>query len=270
MKIKYSILFILLFVIITIYFLADYIDKNKTKFLNSKVLLHNFQDNIKFKTILIFGQSNAANYSSKLNSTVHEIYTYYNGKILLAKDPLKGASGKKGSVWIPFSELIIEEDDIEAVLLVNIAEGSSTVFDWSNQGKYHKKLLNILLKLKKDQIIPNYILWQLGEQDNQIQTSTYNYKNYCKEILDVFRSNRLDSPILISITSYNPNAINPLNENIRNAQKEIIIENENVFSGPDTDKFIDIKDRYDGIHFSGFGNAKLANAWKEKVITLEK
>lgn len=127
--------------------------------LNSKVLLHNFQNNVKYKTILIFGQSNAANYSSKLNSTVNEVYTYYNGKIVLAKDPLEGASGKKGSAWIPFSELIIEQDNIEAVLLVNIAQGGSTVFDWSTKGKYHKKLLHILLKLKRNQIIPNYILW---------------------------------------------------------------------------------------------------------------
>ena len=78
--------------------------KNKIKkdINTSKILLKNFQDNKGF-VLLILGQSNAANYASKLFSTKNKIYTFYDNEVAQAKDPLKGASGTKGNIWIPFS-----------------------------------------------------------------------------------------------------------------------------------------------------------------------
>ena len=47
-------------------------------------------------------------------------------------------------------------------------------------------------------------------------------------------------------------------------------ENEKVYLGPDTDKYIDQEYRYDGIHLSEKGVQKIANEWFEIIVNYQK
>lgn len=230
----------------------------------------NFQNDKKTnKIFLILGQSNAANYGSKLFKTQKEVYCLYKKKIYRANDPIQGASGTKGSPWILFSEFLIDSGFANKILLVNIAEGSSSIREWSDEGKLHNKLISTIDELKKMNLEPNFVLWQQGEQDNLMQTSKNMYKYYLKNILGIFKLFSVNIPIYISITSYCPISITPVNQTIRNAQKEIIFENSDTFSGPDTDIYISEEDRFDGIHFSETGIYKIANAWKDAITGMK-
>lgn len=93
----------ILLIIIIIFFILTLSYNLRKETLNTCELLNNFRNNDKALVLLILGQSNAANYASKLFSTKNKIYTFYDNEVAQAKDPLKGASGTKGNIWIPFS-----------------------------------------------------------------------------------------------------------------------------------------------------------------------
>lgn len=218
------------------------------------------------KIFLIFGQSNAANYSSKLFSTKKEVFYLYKKNIYKAYDPIMGASGTKGSQWIPMSESLINSGYCERILLVNIAEGSTSVFDWSSKGKFNDKIKLTLNELEIMKLKPDLIFWQQGEEDNLLLTSKEKYIISFTQILELLRGHNISCPVFLSITSYSPTAKNPINESIRSAQKEIIKENKKVFQGPDTDLFIGEEYRYDGIHFSENGAITIAESWKRSIL----
>ena len=259
------ILIILFFVSISIFFQRDaQADSNADKIVSS------FKGNDKSAVILIIGQSNAANYGARLFSSEGKIYAYHKGKVLKAKDPLPGASGKKGSIWIPFSEILMKNQIYDEVLLVNIAEGSSTVTDWAVDGKYHKKLTGTLCELENMDLLPDFVVWQQGEEDNLLQTSCDTYKMKLQEIISTINGKIHNASVVISLTSYSPSAKNAFNTDIRRAQQEIIQENWNVFPGPDTDLYTGPDYRYDGIHFSEAGMVKIAGDWSNKISNLTK
>jgi hypothetical protein len=233
-------------------------------------IVENFKGNNKSAVFLIIGQSNAANYGAKLFLSERNIYAFDKGQILKAKDPLPGASGKKGSIWIPFSEMLLKNQIYDQVLLVNIAEGSSTVSDWALHGEYHQKLIGTLYQLENLGILPDYIVWQQGEEDNLMQTSFDLYKMKLQGIITEINRITNKASIFLSLTSFSPGSRTPVNTGIRRAQKEIILENMNVFSGPDTDKYIGSDFRYDGIHLSEAGMIKIAGDWSKAIINKTK
>lgn len=258
------IVLIVFIIVICVIFIVS--NKNKKK----EKIFHNFENNEKSLIILILGQSNAANYGSHLFSSDKNIYNYYENKIFIAKDPLKGASGNKGSIWIPMSEKLISDGGYKQILLVSIAEGGSTVSDWNTKGKYYKKLINTLTQLKNNNLFPNYILWQQGEEDNLLNTSLMDYKDGLQEIIgSINKLLKKNTPFILSLTSYSPTAITPVNNEIRKAQMAIVNSNKNVFIGPNTDKYIENKYRYDGIHLSKQAMIKIANDWSEILLKIK-
>ena len=231
-------------------------------------IINKFKNNKKGLVVLILGQSNAANYGAKIFASKQNTFSFYNNVISLAKDPIRGASGNMGSIWIPFSENLLENKTYERTLLINIAEGGSTVNDWNLDGKYHKKLINTLNQLKTNSILPNYILWQQGEEDNYLKTSYVEYKLGLNELIKLINGFVRDVPVVLSLTSYSPTAKTPISINIRKAQMVVATENPNVFLGPDTDKYISKEYRYDGIHLSEKAMIIVAEDWSNIIMEL--
>ena len=57
--------------------------------------------------IIAFGQSNSANNASHTYpKNSNNILNFYKGKCFIAKDPLLGATGNRGNIWIPVSTKI--------------------------------------------------------------------------------------------------------------------------------------------------------------------
>lgn len=64
----------------------------------------NCPDNSNAIVMVAFGQSNSANYEGERHESKSDaIVNFYNGKCYKAKDPMLGATGRFGSIWIPLA-----------------------------------------------------------------------------------------------------------------------------------------------------------------------
>lgn len=85
-------------------------------------------------TILIigFGQSNSANQQGhRHESKKKNILNFYNGNCYLAKDPMLGATGNRGSIWIPLANSLAKKTG-KKIVLATFGIGNSSVTHWSN------------------------------------------------------------------------------------------------------------------------------------------
>lgn len=214
--------------------------------------------------ILIYGQSNVANTVSQKSQTSLPIFNFYKGKLYQAKDPLLGATGKLGSLWIDTAKKILKKSDYKEVILVNDARNNSSIKDWSPKGKFHKTLNDTYHQLTQLHLAPHLIVFGQGERDSIDNMSSLNYALHLKNLYENVQSTHGDKPFLISLSSrcyaYLPN------NNIRQAQLKLINDYPSVFQGPDTDSFNESY-RYDGCHFNKLGKQVISNVWATKIRT---
>lgn len=212
--------------------------------------------------ILTLGQSNAANCSNDVYQPKNEVYNYFNQNIYKAEEPLKGANGNGGiSVWSRVADKLIDSGKCNKVVIIPIARGGTGINFWVNGGGY--ELLNkTLVDLKNQNIKLTHILWHQGEADNGNDKTVY-YNNLNKLLKNIREYE--NAPFYCSITSYNPTSklteTKGIDYNIQNAQYNFINDNETVFKGVNTDLIIDAIHRFDGQHFSIYGNKLYADMW---------
>lgn len=215
--------------------------------------------------VLTLGQSNAANSSSDNYQPRENVFTYSNGQIYEAEEPLIGNGGAGCSVWTRLADKLITEGICKKVILVPIAVGSTNIQNWAS-GDCNAKLISTLKSLKENNIKLTHILWHQGEADNG--KSVVAYKNNLEKVLNTFRLNGVTAPFYCSIATYNPLESfknKGVDFNLQNAQKSFISENENVYAGPNTDKLIHAIYRVDSQHFSSLGNRKYAELWFQSL-----
>ena len=80
-------------------------------------------NNNEWTVIFTFGQSNSANYGQTTYTCKLEVYSWYNGRMAKAADPLPGAGGEKGSVWGRLGDKLIEAGMARKVLIVPVGVG---------------------------------------------------------------------------------------------------------------------------------------------------
>lgn len=231
--------------------------KEKKEILSSK----------KVMIFLAFGQSNAGDYGHGKYVCKNEIYNYYNGDLYRAEEPLLGPDGSGSSVWTRVADMLIDSGLYQKVVIVPCAIASTSVECWA-EGPCKEKLLQTLGYLKKDQINLTHILWVQGETDNADHTTKSQYKQRLKEVINIFRENKISAPFFSAITSYFPyNNNNPLgiSSDITDAQREVIKEVSNVKSGPNTDSLNLAYYRQQDVHFTEKGLDKFAYEWFKKI-----
>ncbi|MHC1733127.1 MAG: sialate O-acetylesterase [Bacteroidales bacterium] len=226
-------------------------------------------NNNEWTVIFTFGQSNSANYGQTPYTCKLEVYSWYNGSMAKAADPLPGASGDKGSVWGRLGDKLIEAGMARKVLIVPVGVGSTTVSQWSEKGELNDRIKASLNDLKSKGIVIDLILWHQGESDNLANTSGTSYIGDFESVLATFRKNNVFAPLFMAIASYHPGSIpdkpNGWDPAVRQAQKEIIKSRVDVYMGPDTDALNKCYYRYDGVHFSEPGLEKHAELWLKSL-----
>lgn len=229
--------------------------------------IKNHFNNEEFTVIFVFGQSNSANYGQTKYEPKEEVYNWFDGNISKAKDPLKGADGNGGSVWGRLGDKLITSKLAKKVLIIPIGIGSTTVADWSEDGIYYNRIISTVLKLKRQNIDIDFILWHQGESDNLENTPTEDYIYYFESIRLAFLNKEVEAPIFVSIASYHPNENSLRNKKfgsdveIQRAQESLIKKHQNLFLGANTDKLDKSYYRFDGVHFSVLGLEKHAELW---------
>ena len=214
--------------------------------------------------LFTFGQSNSANHGKGAYYPETKVLNYYEGYVCKAHDPLMGASGNGAGPWTRLAEKMNQHGLSDGVTIIPIGKGSTTVGNWSKGGVFYPLLVETIEKTIKDGIHIDYILWHQGESDNIVGTSKEVYKQRFLEIREEFRSRGITAPIVIAQASYHPYmdlAKGGTSEDVRNAQKELAKEYDDIYAGPDTDKLNLAAHRADGVHFSTFGQDLHAEAW---------
>lgn len=221
-----------------------------------------------------FGQSNAGNYGQVRTKAENEVYNFYRGKLVVAADPLWGATGTGGSPWILMAEELIDKGFCKRVVIVANAVGGTEIKQWS-RGYLSAFLDKRLGELKDAGLIPDYICWHQGEQDNLINTSKREYMHEFGILYEKVQKVFPDSPWLVGIATYNFDVESialeqGISKEIREAQLEIIQAYRNVFAGPDTDMLNKAYQRFDGFHFSGPAMQQVAKMWVNSIEQVEK
>ena len=107
------------------------------------------------------------------------------------------------------------------------------------------------------------ILFHQGESDNYPDRVDLYYDNFIKFVRSI-EDKGIEVPIYLSQASYCTSAF-PVNEVLTNSQRKLVIDNDIILQGPNTDLLIDTEFKFDQCHFSEKGNEKFANMWVESI-----
>lgn len=211
---------------------------------------------------LVFGQSNAANGGESPGQAHPGVYEFYKGRIYAARDPLLGAEGKGGSVWLHLGGLAIDRGMFDAIILVPIAVGGSKVARWAPGGSLHRWLLSVIDETRAAGLDFTHLLWLQGEADAMGGTSEEEYRERFRAMLAAVRAKGIAAPIYVARASRCGRS-RP-NDEIRRAQSGVIDKESGVLEGPDTDT-LGLAERYDGCHFSKEGLQRAAELWLQAI-----
>jgi hypothetical protein len=214
-------------------------------------------------TALAFGQSNSANFGENLRTAGEAVYNFHHGKLYTAQDPLLGADGDGGSVWTRLGDRLMATKRYDAVVLLTLGVGGSAIARWTADGDLHPRLLEAMRDVQSHGLPITCMLWHQGEEDATLQTSKNAYKKIFMDMVASIRQHGVAAPIYVSVTTRCQKL--RANEEIRQAQHELVDPGKGIYAGPDTDT-LDLCYRYDGCHFSDEGLDRCAELWLEKLV----
>lgn len=212
--------------------------------------------------VLAFGQSNAANGGETPGVEHPATYEFYNGRLYAARDPLLGADGNGGSIWLRLAAKAVESGEFDAVVLVTIALSTTEIARWAPGGSLHEALLARIEKAQASGLNFSHLLWHQGEADARLGTGEAQYRESFLAMLAAIRKAGTHAPVYVAVAS-RCGKVRPY-EAVRNAQIGLRDSAAGIFGGPDTDA-LGFGDRYDGCHFSNEGMEKAAGLWWEAI-----
>ncbi len=229
------------------------------------------------------GQSNSASFSKDETMPADDrvvAYDYANEKWVLAEDPqvslgeeneftswgnAEGETRSGGSVWPSLGDILTEKLDVPVGFMC-IGIGSSRVKQWANE--LYPRMQKAVTKFGANGV--RAVLWHQGENDSKNSTSTATYVNYLTTVINNSRTDAgWNIPWLVSIAAYNnvDTATEENQEAIREAQRQVIANTDNVFTGPYTDDMLDDYRDSSGVHFSEKGLKEFAARWATAIET---
>ncbi|MCA6118061.1 hypothetical protein J6524_24750 [Bradyrhizobium sp. WSM 1738] len=212
--------------------------------------------------IVVHGQSNAANYGSA-RYTAREAVDNFDpatGKCFAAVDPLLGTDGLGGSFATRLGDILIQTGRYDRVILVPLAKGSSSLSFLNNEGAH--LTTNGISKLKAAGMTPTHILFQQGETDARLTTTTEEYASLLHQLVKRFRAAGFHAPFYLSRSTKCGNAEPKNMAAVRAGQLAAVDEASlNVRLGPDTDTIGNEGRSPDGCHMNEAGTLANAALW---------
>lgn len=208
--------------------------------------------------IVCTGQSNAANYGESRRTAGPGVYAYIDGKIFAATDPLPGGDGYGGSIWTRLGAKLALTGAYDAVLFAVVAQGSTSVVEWTPGGRHHPRLASTLSNLSALGLPADFILWQQGEEEGRLPAASG--RDYGAALSALVRACHAISPTAVFLparATFGHDVIT--NEQIRLAQT-LAGTSPGSAPGPDLDTLADAH-RRDGVHFNDRGLTAAADLW---------
>lgn len=219
------------------------------------------QSSSRTMVLFAFGQSNSANHGDYLHKAVEGVYNLnpFDGLCYHAQDPLLGATGEQGSVWMPLAEKLIATGKADKVLIVPFGVGGSSIERWSSTGDLSGRIKRSIEALTKQNIKATQIVWHQGETDAAKGTTSAQYIAMFGEVVKQLEPLGNNIPIYSATATRCNSAANKI---IGYAQQQLPSVYNNVFAGANSD-FLGSDLRFDNCHFNQQGLEKHADLWFE-------
>jgi hypothetical protein len=251
--------------------------------LRQKVECRNIRDFNRLAVYLIVGQSNAANTSDPPFYPRPNVFNFFDGACFIARDPLLGSTGQKGSAWSRLGDKLVGRNVFDAVLLVPLAYGGSSIQDWAPGGTHNSILVRTIQQLGRAGFELSALIWHQGEANAGIKQSGF-YTSKFEQMVREIRSLGVAAPIYVALAStctigmrndywsaddiresleYSPAKL----MEVANGQRILRAEQASlprlgmdIRLGPDTDRINPVF-RPDGCHLAGQGLDEHAELW---------
>ncbi len=149
--------------------------------------------------IVTFGQSLAANSHEVIYDTspAQDVYVYFSGRCFRLADPLMGATGEGGSVWIPAASKLAGLIGRPVVVIAGGVDGTA-ISQWTARNSPLVEPLRARIEEAKRSSLPLSIyIWMQGENDAAAGTSAASYEAHLQRLYALFN----DAPWLITSNS---------------------------------------------------------------------
>jgi len=219
--------------------------------------------------LLVMGQSNAANLGQKKFTTRYpnHVVNYSQGSCYVASSPLLGGSGQFGEYITPLADQLIAKGTYKDVVLIVVATGSP-ISRWQRDGDINEVLIDLIKKAQTQYHITG-VIWHQGSTDAQWKTTTKLYLATFRSLRDTLTELKVTAPIFIAIESRWCQASSWTPDNPVAIAQSQLIDNRTIFLGADTDRLVELKDRYDTCHLNETGQIKIAEALAESISALK-
>lgn len=246
------------------------------------------------EVFLVAGQSNSANHGEEKQAVKSGLVASCDGKVWqVAHDPQRGASGKGGSFLPPLGDALVAKFGVP-VGFVPIGIGATSVREWLPAGVAFPSPPTLLSRVKKrpdggwesngaayGTLVSRLkllglrgfraVLWHQGESDANQKDPTRTlpgalYQGHLSRIIaDSRQAVGWDVPWFVAQVSYHVPG-DEASEDIRAAQASLW-QRGMALAGPDSDALKgELRERGgQGVHFSGPGLRRHADAWAEKI-----
>ncbi|MBP1805899.1 sialate O-acetylesterase [Rubellimicrobium aerolatum] len=205
--------------------------------------------------IVTGGQSNAANSNSSLLPAREgsRVVTFYDGRCYPQADPVLGAAGQGGSLWVEFGARLEARLD-RPIVFVHGAIGSTQFADWVDPRSGY---LDALVATASGALAQGYrdplVIWHQGETDAEIDPDGRDTVPAVRALLALLLDRIPDASIyLLQGSRCGPRFHPAATEAIRRAAAGL----DRVTVGLDTDQ-MDEDLRRDGCHFNSLGRTWL-------------
>lgn len=218
--------------------------------------------------ILALGQSNAGNHGDLSESEDPPVAMQVGNDCAITADPLPGATGNGGSIWRHLPALLSNKLAGRKIVLSVLAVDATTIDDWTRPGSVlAQRLVEQIQALRKRGMDPDFVLWQQGEADARIKTSTSQYLGGLMRLASLLDEAGTHAPLFIARST---TCRSVPSEAVRSAVDQAYKISPRFLPGPDTDLLLSDAYRRDGCHLNASGLRSAAGAWtavlKQRVL----
>lgn len=223
--------------------------------------------------IFFYGQSNAANAMGGTGTTA-DFYTpgtqvntlsILDGQVYQYQDPLVGVDGVNGNMIPRLADKLIAANKCDRVIIMAFAIGSTYAADWAAGGGCNQRIIAACNRAKGNNILSLVnkvlILRMQGENDALGSTTSLSYQASVQSEKATFVANGVNAPMYVALETYDGGSL-PTNSSTIRAAQAAVVDNVNIFQGPDLDTLTAPTYRYGGgTHFNNTGADQVATLW---------
>ena len=215
--------------------------------------------------LLALGQSNAANHGSPLEHETVPVTLFSEGKCIKATDPLPGGTGRGASIWQRLPALLSMKVNSRPIVISVLAVDATSIEDWTGSSSpLSERLSSHLGSMRRLGLSPSLVLWQQGEADARLQTSSAEYLSGLDRLASILDESGSDIPVLLARSTTCRSSPGMAVRRAIDA-KTAGAETRRFRTGPDTDSLQGQEFRYDGCHFNSAGQDRVARMWAERI-----